>query len=465
MHKDPSIINKVIDKTKLAPGPTGHFLWGSLRDREKDTLGFFVEAARDYGDVMRCRFGPILAHLVTNPEHVKYVLQENNRNYNRQTIGQAKMRMLLGQGLITSDGDFWLRQRRIAQPAFHRQKIASFAEMMVKATQDMLKTWAQYSQTNKPLDIVAEMTKVTLRIVGETLLSTDISGDSDKIGEALSVALHYIMDRLNGYFDFVEKLPTAKNRRYWQAAKTLDRVVLDIIAQRRQTPTQINDLLGMLMAARDEETGESMTDQQLRDEVMTIFTAGHETTANALVWTWYLLSQHPQVYRQLQHEIDTVLQGKAPTISDLPKLNYLTNVIKESMRLYPPVWLIARAVIEDDEIGGYYIPAKSVMLVSPYITHRYASVWENPEGFDPERFNPTNVAQLPRFAYFPFGGGPHLCIGNDLAIMEMQLIMATILQHYRLDIVPGYTVKLDALITLRPKDPLWMRLMPRESSC
>jgi cytochrome P450 len=441
---------------KVAPGPKGYPLIGNLPDRRKSPIGFFLDAAKKYGDVVRIQFGSRTIHLFCNPEHIKHILQDNNKNYGRQTRGYTKMRTVVGNGLITSEGSFWLRQRRIAQPAFHRQRIASFATNIVGATEDMLVNWESYKKSRKPFNVAAEMMKLTLRIVGETLLGTDVSKDANIVGEAITIGLHHINDSLNNIFSIPEIIPTPKNRRFRNAIKILDNVVLGMIAERRKKGIDTGDLLSMLIMARDEDTGESMNDQQLRDEVLTIFLAGHETTANALSWTWYLLSRNPDVRSRIQMELKDVLNGRAPSFEDLSKLRYTMMTIKESMRLYPPAWIFARSAIEDDLIGGYHIPAHSIVLVSPYITHRHSELWDNPESFDPDRFSTERVAKLPRFAYFPFGGGPHLCIGNEFALMEAQLILAVVMQNYSLDLLPGHVVEMDPLITLRPKNGLMM---------
>jgi cytochrome P450 len=443
-------------KGAIAPGPEGHRLLGSLPAVRRDPIALFLSSARTYGDIVRLRFASKTGHLLRHPDYVKHVLQDNFRNFGKQTRGFQALRETLGQGLLTSEGDFWLRQRRTAQPAFHHQQIAGFAETMGRATADLLDRWDQETDLTAPIDVAETMMGLTLRIVGLTLLSRDVSGNAAEIGRALDTILHTTMATITRIVDVPRQLPTRRNRQFQEARSTLDRIILQIIGDRRTATERPADLLTMLMAAKDPETGEGMSDTQLRDEVMTIFLAGHETTANALTWTWYLLSKHPVVARTMEDEVDRVLAGRPPTLADLPKLTYTRQVLEESMRLYPPAWMIARSVIAEDEIGGYRIPPDSIVFLSPYVTHRHPEFWPNPEGFDPERFAPGQAANRPKFAYFPFGGGPRLCIGREFALMEAQLILAQIAQRYRLHLLPGHVVDPEPVITLRPRHGMLM---------
>jgi cytochrome P450 len=358
-------------------------------------------------------------------------------------------------GLLTADGDTWLRQRRIAQPAFHRQKIAALSGVMVRAALDLADAWRAPAESGRSIDVAAEMMRLTLRIAGETLLSTDVSGDADTVGRAVTTVLEDSPNRIYRSLSVPLFIPTRKNREVLAAMKALDAVVFRMIGERRRGGGP-EDLLSMLLQARDETTGEGMSDKQLRDEVMTIFLAGHETTANALAWTWYLLSKYPAAYRELRRELDTVLGGRPPGLDDIPRLKYTTMVIEESMRLYPPVWIFTRAAREPDVIGGYPIPAGSYVFTSPYVSHRNPVFWENPEGFDPERFAEGRASSLPRFVYFPFGGGPRQCIGNTFAMMETMLVLAALAQRYRLDLVQGARVEPEPVVTLRPRSGIPM---------
>ena len=435
---------------------------GSLREFRSDPLRMFVSSGQEYGDVVRFRFGPVYYYYLRHPDHVQHVLQTNHRNFGKQTFGWLNMKPLLGEGLLTSDGDFWLRQRRIAQPAFHRERIAAFAEAMNRATIEMLARWEKIAARGGSLDVHAEMMRVTLRIVGLTLLSIDIDEKSDKVGAALTESIQQIMDRTTQPYCYLPlKIPTVQNRRFLKAIAALDEVVGEAIRRRREGKQEGEDLLSMLMAAKDEETGESMSDRQLRDEVMTILLAGHETTANALTWTFYLLSKHPYVDRLLSAELRDAYQGEAPALGDFRKLRYCRMVFQESLRLYPPAWMTARSVTEDDEIGGFRIRGGDGLFLCSYATHRHPAFWENPEGFDPERFDPAKQEAMPRFAYFPFGGGARQCIGNEFAMMEATLILATVGRNYRLSLLPEQIVEPEPLITLRPKHGMRMRVERR----
>lgn len=420
-----------------------------------DPLAFLLDAGRRHGDVVGFRIGPFRAALLRHPDAIKHVLVDNNHNYDKATRGYDVLRQFLGNGLLTSNGDFWRRQRRIAQPAFHRRRIEGFAETMVSDTLDMLRRWDELAALGNTVDLAHEMMSLTLRIVGKTLLSTDVHDTADQVGNAVTV----LNEWADGAIDSLLPIgfPTPATLRARDASRKLDRIIGEIIARRR-AGEHAEDLLGMLMEAKDAETGESMTDKQLRDEVMTMFLAGHETTANALAWTFYLLSTHPDIERRVRAELDGVLGGAPPTMSDLPRLPYLLQVIKETMRLYPPAWMIDRHTIADDEILGYRIRKGTLVLVSPYVTHRHPEYWPNPEGFDPERFSPANEEARPRYAYFPFGGGPRQCIGNAFAMMEAQLIVAAVLQRFRPWLVPGHPVAPETLITLRPRWGLRMGL-------
>jgi cytochrome P450 len=426
-----------------------------------DPLMFLVDTAREYGPVARVSLGLVDAYLVSQPSGVKRVLQDNSENYGRETRGFQALRMTLGSGLITTDGPFWKRQRRLAQPAFHKARLAAFGAIMGQAAHELVERLVGRAAAKTPVDIVPEMARVTLAILGRSLFSLDLDGEADAVGRALVVVLRHTIDTVQSLIPVPRALPTPANRRFAAALRTLDRVVLDSIAERRRDGIDRGDLLSMLLAARDEETGEGMTDQQLRDEVMTLMLAGHETTAMTLSWTLSLLSRNPAARRSLESEVDGVLAGRLPTTDDLPRLPYTRMVIEEAMRLYPPAWAVTRSVAADDEIDGFAIPAGSITMISPYVTHRDLALWDNPEGFDPERFAPARDADRPRYAYFPFGGGPHLCIGAGFAMMEAPLILATLAQRLRLDLLPGHPVQIEPLVTLRPRGGLPMILRPR----
>src|SRR5476649_1400387 len=450
---------------RKAPGPRGGLLMGSLQHVRKDPLRMLMQSFREHGYVVRFTFGPIVAHLVSSPDGAQQVLAENNKNYGKQTRGFKNLRYVLGNGLLTAEGDFWKRQRRIAQPGFHRQKIAGFAQTMVRAAEATAERLeAKRGQT---LDVSAEMSRLTLRIVGETLLGHDPSDAADEVGSAVSYLLHIANIRTSRVIDLPPIFPTKENRLFRKAIGTLDEVVMRIIHERRREEQALpatggartraaletrGDLLSMLMEAKDAETGQSMDDQQLRDEAMTIFLAGHETTAMAMTFTMLCLARSPPVLRELREELAQTLNGRSPTLEDLPKLRFNKMVVQEAMRLYPPAWVITRSVNEADQIGGYDIPAGSLVFISPYVTHRHPRYWDDPEGFDPRRFE----REPAKGAYYPFGAGPRQCIGSAFAMMEAELVLATLAQRVRLELAPGAPVELDPSITLRPKNGLLM---------
>lgn len=442
---------------RVPPGPRGHPVWGSQRDFQADPLRTFDAAARRYGDIVRFRSGPAHFYLITHPDDVKHVLQDNHPNYVKGPLNDLYLKPLLGDGLLTSEGGFWLRQRRLMQPAFHRQRLAQFGAVMADEAQATAARWRAWAERGEPFDVAEEMMRLTLTIVGKTLFSTDVSSTAGEVGPALALAQAHVNYRSTHLFSLPEAVPTPRNLRFRQARATLDHVVLDMIEARRASGEDHGDLLSMLLAARDEETGEGMSDRQLRDEVMTLFLAGHETTANALAWTWYLLSEHPAQARRLREELAHVLGGRAPTVADLPHLKYTAMVLDEALRLYPPAWTLSRSAVQADELGGYPVPARALITLCSYSTHRHPAFWDHPDAFDPERFAPERAAARPRYAYFPFGGGPRQCIGNNFALMEATLVLATLAQAYEVEVVPGHPIALEPLITLRPRHGIQVR--------
>lgn len=432
--------------------------WRVFRD---DPLRMLTNAVREHGDVVQFVMGPVRIYLVAHPDHVQRLFVDNARNYDKRTRGYDTLRAFLGNGLLTSEGEFWKRQRRIAQPAFHRQRIAGFGETMVKYTADLVDRWTREQSLGRTIDAHADMTSLTLRIVSKTLLSAQVHGASG-IGEAVERMNGMARDVMTNPFHPPLWIPTPRNREFRRLGERVDAVVNGIIDDRRRTGKDEDDLLSMLMNASDAETGERMTDSQLRDEIMTMFLAGHETTANALSWSLYLLSTHPTVRRRMQAELDEVLGGRLPTVDDLAALTYTRCVVQETLRLYPPAWSIGRRSIGEDTFGGYRIRSGCLVIAAPWVTHRHPRFWPNPEGFDPDRFA-DDAPKRPRYAYFPFGGGSRLCIGNNFALMEAQLVLATLAQRFDADLVPGAKVEPAAYITLRPRDGLPMTLRPRSA--
>lgn len=441
-----------------APMPPGRGALGHAMILRDDLLRVFPRWAARYGDAVSLRLPGEPCVAVFSADGVRHVLQHNAKNYSKRTRATAKMNLFLGKGLVTSDGDLWKRQRRIAAPAFHRQRIEGFVEVMSRATSDLLERWAGERGV---VDVDRAMMALTMRIASETLLGRDLSGEADAVGEALSFLTVNTNERIGRLLDLPLSVPTPENLRYRRAVKVLDDLLVGLIAERRKSPGKATDLLGMLLDARDEETGEGMSDLQLRDEAVTIFAAGHETTSNALSWTFLLLAQHPAVAARLHDEVDTVLGGRVPSMSDLAALPFCKNVLQESMRLYPPAWILDRRAEGDDEICGYRVPAGTRIFLSPWATHRHPRYWDDPEVFDPDRFTSARAEGRPAFAYFPFGGGPRICIGNAFAMMEAQLILAMIAQRFRLELEPGARIEPEQGITLRPSPSLPMMLRER----
>jgi cytochrome P450 len=428
-----------------------------VRAFQADPLQYFTTAFRTFGDVVCFRSWPFKSFFFAHPDHIKHVLQEHNQRYVKGLV-IGKLKVLIGEGLFSSEGGFWRRQRRLAQPAFHRQRLTGFVDTMTSTTASMLERWAPRARSGEPFDVSAEMSALTLGIVGRTLFSRGLDDEADSVSRALLATLAALNERVGRFFPTPLWWPNAINRRLRPAIAELDRVVYAIIETRRRTGEDHGDLLSMLMAARDEETGERMTDRQLRDEVMTFLLAGHETTAMALSWTWYLLAHHPEIEERLCGEIEGALSGRTPTIDDLPRLQYPRQVVEEAMRLYPPVWGFVRQAVHPDTIAGYTIPKGTIVNIMPYVTHRHPAFWEDPDRFDPDRFTPERVRDRPRFAYLPFSGGPRLCIGNEFALMEAQLVVAMLLQRYRMRLTQERpVVEPEVQLTLRPKGGLPMR--------
>jgi cytochrome P450 len=431
----------------------------SKRHRSVEESHAFIQQLQRYGDIVRFRLLTWPAFALFHPDHLKYVLQDNHRNYNKQFPMMETVRPLFGNGLFTNDGVSWLHQRRLMQPSFHQKRIAGFGTIMTDATLGMLERWREAG--SEPLDIPVEMMRLTLRVAGLALFNLDLSNELDTVGRTFST-----MIPLLSKYTFVPFpplwVPTPRNRRLQSGLETLNKVVYGIIAERRKRAgdpsCEAEDLLSMLLAAQDEETGEGMSDQQVRDEVMTLLLAGYETTSAALTWIWYFLSQHPEVEQRLHDELETVLGSLTPTVDRLGELSYTRMVIQEVMRIYPPAFGFTRHTGADDEIGGYDVPANSTIFLTTYYTHRHPLFWEEPEKFDPERFTPERSVGRPRFAYAPFGGGPRQCIGNTFAMMEAQLVLATVAQRYRLCLVPGHPVEPQVLLTVRPRYGLPMTL-------
>lgn len=426
--------------------------YGAVAHSRRDPLGFLMSGMHRYGDVFRYQVGPFVFQQLAHPDHVRHVLLDNQRNYPRSWY-YNRTKPIIGNGLVTTEGAAWRRLRRMAQPAFQRERIAAFAATMTAAAAEMCARWRQLAERGEPVDIAEEFIALTLRIVGRALLSIDLGGAADQIGPAIATLLEYTERRIGALVPLPLGFPTPRERRARAALAVLDTIIYRLIAERRSgSASETPDLLALLLAVRDEETGESLSDVELRDQILTFISAGHETTAVALAWTFYLLSQYPEAAERQATEVASALGGRMPDVSDLPRLPYTRQVIEESLRLYPPVYATIRDVLHDDEIGGYHIRARSMIVLSPYVTHRHTEFWPQPEVFDPDRFSPERSAGRPRFAWYPFLGGPHQCIGQEFAMMEATLVVAMVTQTFRLALAPGAHVVPKPMLSLRPKE-------------
>lgn len=466
-----------VDRSRLPPGPPGLPLLGSAVDMLKDMLTVFSRGLIEYGDTVRYRFGPFEFVIIHRPEDIRTVLLERADDF-RKSPSYDGLRLVVGEGLLTSEGEFWKRQRRLMAPAFHHKRLIELCDTMVRCASDCADDWDKLvgDHGESPIvDVHEQMLALTFRIVGLTLFSTELGEKAGAMGPALATVIehanHVVMTMFLNPPDWV---PTRRNLAFRKALATVDDVVLGIIAERRETgpapeggaPSRElkvapDDLLGMLMAATDESGTERMSDRELRDEVATLVLAGHETTAQALTWTMMLLSQHPEIERRVVDEIRRICGERPPAFGDLEALEYTGRVIDEALRLYPPAWLFERESKVELELGGYRVPAHTMVAISTWTLHRHPAYWDNPEGFDPDRFLPERAAARPRYTYLPFGGGPRQCIGINFALWEAKLVLATLLQRYSFSLVPGQDLRPDASVTLRPAHGLKMWLRPR----
>jgi cytochrome P450 len=439
---------------------TGSFPGQFLVEIARNPLGMMLSLNAQQGDIAHWRIGRQGLYLFSHPDLVRDVLVTNQKNFHKSR-GLERTRRLLGNGLLTSEGEFHLRQRRLAQPAFHRDRIAAYGTTMSGHAARSTARWTDGST----VDIHTEMMRLTLRIVARTLFDADVDDEAAEIGDALTRAFESFNLAMIPLTELLDNLPLPAVRRFNAARETLDRTIYRMIDQRRRTGEDRGDLLSMLLMATDTEgDGTGMSDTQLRDEALTIFLAGHETTANALTWTLYLLSQNPEAESRLHAEVDEVLCGRQPGVDDISRLPYTRMVLAESMRLYPPAWAIGRRALEPFEARGFRIPAGAVVLMSQYIAHRDARFFPDPDRFDPRRWTPDAQAERPRYSYFPFGGGTRICIGEQFAWMEGVLLTASITQHWRMKMEPGFPVEMQPRITLRPKHGMRMILERRSVS-
>jgi cytochrome P450 len=439
---------------RLPPGPRGHLLLGSIPEIRRENVHAFLDVWRRYGDTVRLR-GPMTLYLVAHPDGVKHVLQDNAANYPRPPAVRDRLQAIVGDGLVGAEGAAWVRSRRMAQPAFRRHHLERFCSLFAEATAEVLDSWERAVELGRPLDVEAEMVRVSLANLGASLFRADWRRDVDRVAPAVTEILAFANSRLTSVID-TSRLPLPSTRRFHRRLELLDSILYPLIGERRRSPGS-DDLVGMLVDVRDED-GARLTDKQVRDETISFFIAGHATIASALTWTWYLLSTHPESWRRLRAEVDEVLGGRPPGAADLPRLRYAGMVVQEAMRLYPPIYLLLRRALADDEVGGYRIPAGADIALCPYVTHRHPGFWDNPEGFDPERFAPELAGRRHRMAFFPFSGGPRRCIGEGFAQLQLPLVVAMVSQRYRLSLLPARPAEVGVAVTLRPRVPMLMRV-------
>lgn len=446
-----------------APGPSGHLLVGLLPEFRRDVIETFVRNWHEYGDTVRLPIGGRwVAHLLVHPDQVRHVLQTSEANYVRDPRFNRHLKLLLGDGLLTSNGEVWQRQRQLVQPALHRQRVLAMVALMTAVIDEEIRSLESVAGRRTTIDVARWMMSLTLRVAARTLLGTNVASNAETMRAAGEIITEHINERMLDLVHLDDLLPLPSGRRYRRALRDLDTLVYQVIAQRERAGTDGSDLLSMLLEARDSETGEAMRPKELRDEVMTTLFAANETTANALAWACFMLSTHPDVQRRMVAEIDEVLGHRTPTADDLARLPFTRMVLQETLRLFPPAWAIARVAVKDDVVGGFHMPAGGIVFLSPFLTHRHPEFWDDPEAFDPQRFQSHRVRPSP-FAYLPFGAGPRRCVGAAFAEVEATLVLAMLAQRVRLSLVPGIQVRPKPLVALRPGGGLPMTVARRVS--
>lgn len=434
-----------------------HWLLGDIPALRRNMMVWMQNSFAETGPTYRARLLRRKIYITKDPAAVKRVLQDNNKNY-KKSFGYDILKLFLGEGLLTSEGDFWLRQRRLAQPAFHRKRLEALSRVMQEESVAWAEKWAEVRKNGGTVNTTEDMMAVTMRIVARSLFSANVDADIPIIGRNVARLNDFAMDRISSPFPTPTWIPTPRRKAFKDATNQVDSVIFRIIESRRGQTEEYDDLLSMLMEVKDEETGEQMTNMQLRDECMTIFVAGHETTAVSMSWTFDLLSRHPERMGRLQEELKSVLDGRPPSLEDIPRLKYTRHVVDEALRLYPPGWVIGRKSLEEDELCGFHVDKDTNILLNAYETHRIPELWDRPFDFVPERWAEPSIKDLPRFAYYPFGGGPRLCIGNNFALMEMTFLLAALAQNNTFVPTLDRPIAMDPLITLRPGEPIHLKL-------
>lgn len=439
------------------PGPEEHWLFGSTLAFQKQPIDFCTRVAREHGELARFRVGYEQWYLLTSPEHVYEVLVGKAALFHKPKLAKRMWKLFLGNGLLSSDGDVWKRQHKLILPGFHKQRIDTYAQVMVGYTEELLASY----RDGELRDISEDMTDLTLAIVAKTLFDADVKHSARKVGESIKLLNEIMVDHINNPVPVPSWWPSARNQKKMSAIRDIERIVRDVIEERRRSGEDRGDLLSMLVHARD-EAGAKMNDQELRDEAMTLLFAGHETTSNSLTWTFYMLAKHPEVEARVEAEVRSVLGGRPPTLDDLKNLPYLDMVIKESMRILPVVWAYMREPQADVALSdGRVLPRGCVVFISPYVLHHNPRYFADPEVFRPERFSREQEKALPRGAYVPFAAGPRVCLGKSFAMMEARLVLATMIQHVKLELATDHEVELSPKIALRPKDGVQARVRLR----
>jgi cytochrome P450 len=441
------------------PRPRTWPLLGAVPALRRDALTFMLESHRAHGDIVAMPLGLQPGVQITHPDFIQRVLIENSSNYGRSPLTD-RLKLMLGEGLVTADGEQWARQRRTMQPIFQRAKLDGLIPLMAAAGQDMLARWNTLGRSGTPVDIGAQMGHLALDVITRALFGTSGGAIAEEVTRCIPILQEYTTYLFWTLNPLAGKVPTPNRHRFLTALAAIDAIIYRFIRERAAAGPGNADMLDALLKARDPETGAFMDEKALRDEVITLFLAGHETTANALTWAWYLLDRNPEVRERLEAEAATLTRNPA-TVEDLNRLPYARRVAQEAMRIYPPVWSFNRFALGADILGGYSIPRGTTVFIPPWVLHRHPSWWENPERFDPDRFTPARSAGRPRHVYLPFGAGPRTCIGGHLALIEMEVVLPLVAARYRLRLASDHPVSAQALITTRPRTPIMMRLERR----
>jgi cytochrome P450 len=441
---------------KQVPGPPWYSALYKMAKMGSNPLKSVARDFQEFGDIFRIEFGRIKMYLVGHPDYASHILVKNNQNYSRMSA----LKSFFGESVVTTVGKVWQGQRHMLQPEFNHQKVDTYANTMASTTEGFLSEWHQRLRKDPIIDVASEMGNLTLRIAANALFSVDSRTFPESFHEAAVFLNRFADQETRKIFKIPMPFPTRSDQRFQKALGVMHEVVYKIIQDHR-TRNDLNDVVSMMIHAKNPETGQPLTDQEIRDQAFTLLITGHETSANALSWTLFLLSRHPEIAQAVQNEIDAVLGQKTPTLFDIQKLPYLKRALQESMRLYPPVWAVARHIESDDVIDGYVLSQHAYLMVSIYSLHRHPEFWKEPDRFNPDRFLPQNAEKQHKYAYLPWGAGPHMCIGREFAMLEMLIVLAMLFQKYRFELVPGHPVEPEAIITLRPKFGIQMKLYER----